>query len=290
MLTAHGHSHPGTVRKINEDCWLSDPEIGLFIVADGMGGHNAGEVASQLAVDAIRGFLMRSREGDDFTWPYGIDPQLSYDANRLMTSLKLANRRVFKAGESRDEYTGMGTTVVAGLVEGSRLIFSGVGDSRIYSHVKGELSQITEDDSWVATVLGRERGLDRASLSEHPMRHVLTNVIGAREQTEMEVSERESYDGETLPSAPTACMARSTTSQSGSCLRWTPRSRKSPNGWSRRHSSATAATTSPPSWFVIRDEDALAWPLTRLPTFRRRQRPGARSGATSCSSRSAAEA
>jgi protein phosphatase len=198
MLTAHGHSHPGTVRKINEDCWLSDPEIGLFIVADGMGGHNAGEVASQMAVEAIRGFLVRSREGDDFTWPYGIDPQLSYDANRLMTSLKLANRRVFKVGESRDEYTGMGTTVVAGLVEGNRLIFSGVGDSRIYSHMNGALSQITEDDSWVATVLGRERGFDRASLSEHPMRHVLTNVIGAREQTEMEVSEREFYDGETL--------------------------------------------------------------------------------------------
>ncbi len=198
MLTAYGHSHPGTVRKINEDCWLSEPEIGLFIVADGMGGHNAGEVASRLAVDAIKGFLVRSREGDDFTWPYGIDPHLSYDANRLMTALKLANRRVFKAGESRDDYTGMGTTVVAGLVEGGRLIFAGVGDSRIYSWTGAGLSQLTEDDSWVATVLGRERGLDKSTLAEHPMRHVLTNVIGARDQTEMDVSERDFQDGETL--------------------------------------------------------------------------------------------
>lgn len=198
MLTAHGVSHPGRVRKINEDALLYEAEIGLFLVADGMGGHNAGEVASKLAIEAVRGFMVRTRGGDDFIWPYGINPHLSFDANRLMTALKLANRRVFKAGESHDEYTGMGTTVVAGLVENGQLIFSGVGDSRIYSFLEGRLTQLTQDDSWVATVLGRELGMADASLADHPMRHVLTNVIGAREQTEIEVDERPLTDGETL--------------------------------------------------------------------------------------------
>src|SRR5262245_15568010 len=198
MLQAHGVTHPGHVRQNNEDALFCDPHLGLFIVADGMGGHNAGEVASSLAVEAITSFLARTRESKEFTWPYGLDPQLSYPGNRLMTSIKLANRRVFKAGESRNDYTGLGTTVVAALIEGDQLIFSGVGDSRLYAYANGRLDQITEDDSWVATVLAREQGKDEATFASHPMRHVLTNVLGAREPMEMEVSERVLTNGETL--------------------------------------------------------------------------------------------
>lgn len=198
MLQAHGVTHPGHVRQNNEDALFWDPNLGLFIVADGMGGHNAGEVASSLAVEAITGFLVRTRESDEFTWPYGLDPHLSYPGNRLMTSIKLANRRVFKAGESRNDYTGLGTTVVAALIEGDQLIFSGVGDSRIYAYANGRLNQITEDDSWIATVLAREQGKDEATFASHPMRHVLTNVLGAREPMEMAVGERALTNGETL--------------------------------------------------------------------------------------------
>ena len=199
MLTGHGVTHPGRVRKNNEDSLLSDPGLGLFLVADGMGGHNAGEVASRLAVEAIKGFLSRSAGGDDFTWPYGIDPRLSFAGNRLMTAIRLANRRVFKAGESRDEYTGLGTTIVAALIEDDALTFSGVGDSRIYVCASGTLEQITQDESWVATVLAREPGMeDAAALATHPMRHVLTNVLGAREQMEMQVGERTFAPGERL--------------------------------------------------------------------------------------------
>jgi protein phosphatase len=197
MFTAHGATHAGRVRKANEDTLLVDPDLGLVIVADGMGGHNAGEVASKLAVEAIRGFLLRSRSGEDVTWPYGLNPSLSFLGNRLMTAIKLANRRVVKAGESRDEYTGLGTTVVAALIEDGQLAFSGVGDSRIYSFLDGTLSQITEDDSWIATVIGRA-GTDEATLATHPMRHVLTNVLGAREPIEMDVSERPVGSGERL--------------------------------------------------------------------------------------------
>ena len=190
MLSAYGVTHSGRVRKTNEDSLLSDPELGLLIVADGMGGHNAGEVASRLAVEAIKGFLQKSVSGEDFTWPYGIDSRISFSANRLMTAVKLANRRVFKAGESRDEYTGLGTTIVAALIEDGVLTFTGVGDSRIYVYADGRLEQITQDDSWVATVLAREPGISEEQLATHPMRHVLTNVLGARDQMEMEVAER----------------------------------------------------------------------------------------------------
>jgi protein phosphatase len=198
-LTGHGVTHPGRVRKNNEDALLCDPELGLFLVADGMGGHNAGEVASRLAVEAIKGFLAKSAGGDDFTWPYGIDPRLSFQGNRLMTAIRLANRRVFKAGESRDEYTGLGTTIVAALIDDDQLTFSGVGDSRVYLCGHGKLQQLTQDDSWVATVLAREPGMeDAATLATHPMRHVLTNVLGAREQMEMEVADRALEGGDRL--------------------------------------------------------------------------------------------
>jgi PPM family protein phosphatase len=196
MLTAHGTTHPGRVRPNNEDAYLCDAALGLFVVADGMGGHNAGEVASNLAVEAIKGFLVRSEEGQDFTWPYGIEAALSFHGNRLMTAIKLANRRVFKAGESRDDYAGLGTTVVAALIADGHITFSGVGDSRIYVFANGTLEQLTQDDSWAATVLGRESSAEE--LAAHPMRHVLTSVLGAREQVDVDVDERPLTGGETF--------------------------------------------------------------------------------------------
>jgi PPM family protein phosphatase len=159
MLTVVTRTHPGTVRAINEDASMWEPDIATVAVADGMGGHNAGEVASQLALESIRSFLTKSAAGDDFTWPFGFSPKLSYAANRLMTAIKVANRRVFRASEERAEYTGMGTTVVAAIVEGSRLSFAGVGDSRIYSFDGRTLRQMTKDDSWVVMLM-QESGLD----------------------------------------------------------------------------------------------------------------------------------
>lgn len=196
MLTAQGVSHPG-LRKNNEDAFLTDARLGLFVVADGMGGHQAGEVASKLAVDAIHGFLALSHGSQDFTWPYGINPARSFHANRLMTAIRLANRRVFKTGESREDYAGLGTTVVAALVTDGQICFSGVGDSRIYSYANGQLEQLTQDDSWSATVLARS-GMDDASIASNPMRHVLTKALGARDDVEVDVHERSLRDGETL--------------------------------------------------------------------------------------------
>jgi PPM family protein phosphatase len=196
-VVGYGTTDRGPVRPINEDCMEVDLALGVFIVADGMGGHNAGEVASRLASDTIRGFLKRTNEVDEFTWPFGIDPRLSYDANRLLTAVKLANRRVFRAGESRDEYTGMGTTVVAVVAGRNRAAYAAVGDSRIYSFVDGRLEQLTRDESWLAA-LGGEPGVDAGTVGAHPMRHVLTNVIGARDDVEAQVGERDLAPAERL--------------------------------------------------------------------------------------------
>jgi PPM family protein phosphatase len=197
MLTVCIRTHPGNVRTINEDSALWEPDISTIAVADGMGGHNAGEVASQMALDTIKAFLKKSAATDDFTWPFGFSPALSYAANRLMTAIKVANRRVFRASEERTEYTGMGTTVVAAIVEGNRLTFAGVGDSRIYSFAANALTQITKDDSWVVMLM-KESGLDASAFEKHPMRHVLTSVVGARPELDLAVEELDLVDGHTL--------------------------------------------------------------------------------------------
>jgi PPM family protein phosphatase len=186
---AFGLTDKGRIRKTNEDVFLCDQELQLFLVADGMGGHNAGEIASRLAVDAVAGFLRRSADAEEFSWPYGIDPHLSLDGNRMRTAIYLANRRVFRAAESHDDYVGMGTTLVGALLGPSRLIVGHVGDSRLYLHRKDELRRLTTDDSWVATILAHEVA-DTAALAQHPLRNVLTNVLGAREPTDIHLSEQ----------------------------------------------------------------------------------------------------
>ena len=188
MIQAHAESDTGPVRTVNEDSWLIQPDFGLYAVADGMGGHNAGEVASRLALDALGGFIGRSATDSDLSWPYGVDPELSFQANRLRTGIFLSNRRVFRAAESRDDYTGMGTTLVSLLVDsGNRAVVGHVGDSRIYRLSSDGFGPVFQDDSWAAALKGQ--GLSSDELAHHPMRHVLTNVVGARDQVTVHIME-----------------------------------------------------------------------------------------------------
>ncbi len=181
-------SDPGPCRPTNEDTLLCADDLGLYVVADGMGSHHSGEIASRLAVDAIAGFIERSAGGDEFSWPCGIDAALSLDGNRLRTAIYLANRRVFRAAEAHDDYTGMGTTVVCALVTSDRLIVGHVGDSRLYLHDGCVLRQVTQDDSWTVTVAPQNPG-SRGALARQALRHVLTSVLGARDQTEIHMTE-----------------------------------------------------------------------------------------------------
>jgi len=193
-VKAFGVSETGPVRRINEDCFVSDEHLRLFVVADGMGGHAAGEVAAKVAVDSIENFIRRSHETSDFSWPYGIDGSLSFEANRLKTAVCLANRRINRLAESHDDYLGMGTTVVCALLLGGQLIVAHVGDSRLYLFTGTELVQLTQDDSWAATVLG-DKNCGNGGMAT---RHVLTNVLGARPDTQVHLLDREISGSETL--------------------------------------------------------------------------------------------
>src|SRR5437867_1943790 len=131
MIVSRGQTDIGRRRKINEDALFVGE--GLFIVCDGMGGHQAGEIASTLAVETISRFIQRSTGERELTWPYGFNPELSYNGNRLRTAVKLANRAVFRKASSAEDYTGMGTTVVVALVSNDTRVLTcaSVGDSRL---------------------------------------------------------------------------------------------------------------------------------------------------------------
>jgi serine/threonine protein phosphatase PrpC len=193
-VKAFGLSETGPVRHLNEDCFVSAEDLRLFVVADGMGGHAAGEVAARVAVESIENFIRRSHDTTDFSWPYGIDPTLSYEANRLKTAVSLANRRINRLAENHDDYLGMGTTIVSALLSNGQLIVAHVGDSRLYLCDKNALIQLTQDDSWAATVLGSKE----ANHGSHATRHVLTNVLGARPDTDVHLLERALLGEETL--------------------------------------------------------------------------------------------
>ena len=198
MLEAFAITDPGLVRKGNEDGYICNETLKLFVVADGMGGHSAGEVASRLAIETVEGFIRRSHDDSDFSWPYGIDPQLTLGGNRLRTAVHLANRRVFRASESCDDYTGMGTTLTGLLISDERVGYGHVGDSRLYALDDDGFRQVTRDDTWIATILANDPTMTPADVARHPMRHVLTNVLGARDQVEVQLGEFQLMPGALL--------------------------------------------------------------------------------------------
>lgn len=163
MLEAFALSDKGCVRSNNEDYCLIDPERGLFILADGMGGARAGERASRMAVETVAETVRAAEIAD---------------SQVLIRATEEANRRVLEAAHSDPSLEGMGTTLVAALSLGAELAITSVGDSRAYVLDGDGLHMITEDQTWVNEV-GRPLGLDEESLRHHPMRHVLTMAIGA---------------------------------------------------------------------------------------------------------------
>jgi serine/threonine protein phosphatase PrpC len=194
VLRAYGISDKGRVRPTNEDQFAVDETLQLCVVADGMGGHNAGEVASRLAVDAVVE-IVTAGAGD---WPFGVDPSLSDAGNLLRTAVYHANARILEMAITSEQYAGMGTTVVALVITGDRLSVAHAGDSRLYVFANGSLRQLTRDDSWVASVLAHDPLADPILLQNHPMRNALTNVVGARSRTDVHVLEETLTGGELL--------------------------------------------------------------------------------------------
>lgn len=163
----------GPVREVNEDRILCDDRLGIYAVFDGVGGHNAGEVASQLALETVAGYIARSAgNAEDDTWPLGWDPRFSATSNRLRTAVVLANQRVHLAAQSDPSLQGMATTVAAVLVAGNVVSFAHVGDSRIYRLGPGPARLLTEDDA--ATVDQLDAAGERIG-----SRRALTQALGA---------------------------------------------------------------------------------------------------------------
>ena len=197
MLKVHGVTDQGRVRSSNEDCFTSVEDVQFCVVADGMGGHNAGEVAARLAVDTLVECIRDSHDPCD-TWPFGVDPSLSDAGNRMRTAIHFANVRILEASIGSREYSGMGTTVVAAIVEGGRLTVGHVGDSRLYLLRGGRLRPMTRDDSWAVAVLANDPTVDPAVVRCHPWRHALTNVVGTRRQLNVHVTEESLVDQDVL--------------------------------------------------------------------------------------------
>lgn len=177
QLQAAGVSDVGRRRRMNEDAFALVPGQGLYLVADGMGGHSAGHVASGLAAREV------ARAIDDPARANGRTP-----SERLRSAVAVANDAIVMTARSREELAGMGTTLVALLAVGDRAALAHVGDSRAYLVRRGRVRQLTDDHSLVGE-LQRRGELTADAAREHPHRHVLTRALGVRRLVEADLAE-----------------------------------------------------------------------------------------------------
>lgn len=184
MLEAFGLSDPGCVRSKNEDYFISDCEAGVFILADGMGGANAGDYAARLSAEKIYKFL--------------VDPVHRNGNETLEQAFEQTNAIVRETAKDNPALDGMGTTlVVARKVDGDHFQIGSVGDSRAYLLSHKHLSLITQDQTWVAEV-GSQLGLSDEAIKKHPMRHVLTMAVGTSDELRMSLCVVEVAKGDQL--------------------------------------------------------------------------------------------
>ena len=188
MLKTFSVTDIGKTRQINQDfIYTSEQPVGklpnLFIVADGMGGHNAGDMASKLAVDTMVEQISASEEQQ---------PEKLMEA-----AIKAANQRVLEQAATKPELEGMGTTVVAATFLEDRLVVANVGDSRLYVVGRYGIKQITRDHSWVEEMV-RRGGIGREEARRHPDRNIITRAIGAEERIKTDFFHVQLRDGDTV--------------------------------------------------------------------------------------------
>ncbi len=193
-VKAFGLTHVGRQRQHNEDAFLVESDAMLFLVADGMGGHAAGEIASRIAVDSISEFILHTKE-DDGTWPHAYDEHFKRSTNRLMAAVRMANTRVLEAMRKDARLRGMGTTVVACMADDTTVSVAHVGDSRAYMIRDGQLSRITNDHSWVFEQV-QAGMLTEAEAEKHPLRNVITRALGGALQVTPDASEIDARPGD----------------------------------------------------------------------------------------------
>ena len=172
------------------------PQYELFIVADGMGGHRAGDVASKLASESIADFFARTAS-EDVTWPFHFDAQLSEEENRLATAIRLANRQVYEHSVRSHDLRGMGTTVVGALFSSrkGRMFIGHVGDSRAYRVRDGSIVQLTRDHSLVNEYLTAMPDMNEEQRSELP-KNVITRALGMQDNVDVDMVGDDAHVGD----------------------------------------------------------------------------------------------
>ncbi len=193
---AAGLSDVGLQREHNEDSFIVLTEHDLFVVADGMGGHKAGDVASKLATDTISDFF-RSTANEDVTWPFHFDTNLSEEENRLLTGIRVANRQIFERSSRSRECHGMGTTVVGAMFSPrkKRMYIGHVGDSRCYRVRSGAIQLLTRDHSLINDYLLAMPDLTPEQRSELP-KNVITRALGMHDQVVVDLQHDDPKPGD----------------------------------------------------------------------------------------------
>jgi serine/threonine protein phosphatase PrpC len=191
---AAGLSDVGLQREHNEDSFVVLKEYDLFVVADGMGGHRAGDVASRLATETISEFF-RTTANEDITWPFHFDTNLSEEENRLLTGIRVANRQIFERSTRSREYHGMGTTVVGAMFSAKkgRMFIGHVGDSRCYRVRHGAIQLLTRDHSLINDYLLAMPDLTDEQRSELP-KNVITRALGMQDHVVVDLQHDDPVD------------------------------------------------------------------------------------------------
>jgi protein phosphatase len=192
-----GATDPGCVRRNNEDAFAVEPDLGLLVVADGMGGHNSGEVASGIAVDTIVEFGRKMLGGSKSILPEGGAAGLTPRGRQLEYFVKTANTMIYEKGRAFPKDAGMGTTVVAALLDAKSVTVAHVGDSRLYLWRRGELAQLTEDHSLVGEQVRRGQ-ITAEEAARSNLQNILTRALGAEGGVEVDVAEHPLLPGDVI--------------------------------------------------------------------------------------------
>jgi protein phosphatase len=178
-------SDVGRKRTHNEDSFALVEGEHLYLVADGMGGHSSGEVASRMAIETMAEFFAATSADPEATWPYKMDKARGYDENRLVTGIKLANRRIYEAAQRETRLHGMGTTIVALLAVRDAMLIGHVGDSRVYRVRGGALEQLTEDHSLLNDYI-KMKSMTPEEIESFPHKNVIVRALGMKETVKVD--------------------------------------------------------------------------------------------------------
>jgi protein phosphatase len=190
-----GKTDVGNKRDHNEDDLRLVPEENLYMVADGMGGHASGEVASKMAVETVQEFFQETSEDEEMTWPYKMDKDLGYEENRLTAGIKLANLRIYETASQNSAQRGMGTTIVAVLFSEEDAYFGHVGDSRIYRLRDDTLEQVTDDHSLLNDYI-KMKDLSEEEIENFPHKNVIVRALGMKETVQVDVAKKVPQHGD----------------------------------------------------------------------------------------------